>query len=90
MVNPAGLTFKEFWDEFKVKISSDANQLLNTIVPAPLREPLKGSVKTAMKVTKTVVSNVTSSARRYITAFVEQKQKQLAEAKAAAEQKQAQ
>ncbi|GMH69515.1 hypothetical protein TrLO_g5568 [Triparma laevis f. longispina] len=83
MVNPAGLSFKEFWDEFKTKVSSDANQLVNTIVPAPLREPLKGSVKTAMKVTKSVVTSVTSNAKRYITAFIEQKKQQLDEAKAA-------
>ena len=70
-LNPAGLSLAEFWSEFKAKVSQDANAVVNTVIPKPLRGPVKGAVKTAMKVTKGVVKSVTSTARRYIVAFVE-------------------
>ncbi len=72
VLNPASLTFAEFWTEFKDKVGSDVNRVVNLVVPKPLRGPLKGSVKRAMSLTKKAVMGVYKEGKKRVEAFIEQ------------------
>ena len=69
MLNPAGITLKDFVSEFKAKVQGDMNMLVNTIVPAAMREPVRKSVAKALKVTRETIMAIYVNARRYILAI---------------------
>jgi len=51
------------------------------IIPAPLRDPVKGAVKRALTVTKSVVDTGVKTVRRTVTAFIDEKRKQMEQGK---------
>jgi len=60
---------------------SDVNMVADKIIPAPLRDPVKGAVKRALTVTKSVVDTGVKTVRRTVTAFIDEKRKQMEQGK---------
>jgi hypothetical protein len=71
ILNPAGFTFKEIFNDFRKKVLSDLDMVGKVLLPVPMRKPLANALKPPMRLVKRALAGAFFQTKRYASSVLQ-------------------